>query len=159
MSKTRLTMLLCFLLLGACLAEPVGRPFISPIIPNQVPSMLDNQWRLTELIYNGTPRDFDIIQPVLLTFQDGLFSFEDCGSISYFSDTTDFKSANEYRLLGSVGLGKDCKKGGVEQGKILARALYATNRYEIVSDRLILSGEQARLTFVLDNEATKPPGW
>jgi hypothetical protein len=73
-----------------------------------------------------------------------------------FSDTTGIEDANEYRLLNGEGTARGCINGGTEQEAIFIQALQATNRYEIEGDTLILSGDHAQLTFVIDNEAAKP---
>lgn len=166
MSKSIFTILLSLTFFSACQPleynQPIHTILESPIIPNQVPVMLDNQWRLTELVYQGTPRDFNSIDPVLLTFQPGVFSFLAYNGIPYHSDTTKIEDTHEYRLTPGVGTVQGCGDcpESVQEG-ILDQAVMATNRYEIVGDILILSGldlsgKQSRLTFVIDNETTKP---
>ena len=153
--------LLCAILLGACLSSVTqpGGPPVSPLIPNQVPVLLENQWRLTEIMQNGVRHDFDSIEPVLATFQPGLLALQACNAVSMFFDTRNIEDPNKYRLLSGISTARQCLDGGTEQEGILLEALRTTNRYEIEGDRLILSGPQVRVTFVIDNEAKKPPAW
>lgn len=157
-----LSILLFAVVLAACVAEDIpnyGPAPVSPLIPNEVPVLLENQWRLTEIIHDGTSHDFDSIAPVLATFQPGQIDLWACNGFSIFFDTTNIGDPNEYRLRNGDGTARDCADGGTEQENDLSRALYATNRYEIEGDTLILSGENAQVTFVIDNEATKPDDW
>jgi len=142
------------LLLAACV--PPGPPPVSPLIPNQVPVMLDNQWRLTDLVYNGMHHNFDLIEPVLVQFSPGSLLYRACNSGGMYFDTENIQNPNEYRLLPGAATANDCPGGGTEQGSIFLQALSSTNHYEIEGDTLVLSGENARLTFVIDNEAKKP---
>lgn len=157
MSKVRLILWVWFaLLLVACV--PPGPPPVSPLIPNQVPVMLDNQWRLTELVYNGMHHNFDLIEPVLVQFSPGNLVYQACNSGGMYFDTENIQNPNEYRLLPGVSTAVGCPGGRDEQEGIFLDALTSTNHYEIEGDTLILSGENARLTFVIDNEAKKPSG-
>ncbi|MBX2999572.1 MAG: META domain-containing protein [Caldilineaceae bacterium] len=149
--------------LAACVVPGTplgGPPPVSPLIPNQVPVLLENQWRLTEVIHNGTRHDFDAIEPVLATFHPGAMALQACNSFSIFFDTTNVENPNEYRFLDAVGTARGCvlHDGTNPEGNLI-RALRATHRYEIEGDTLIFSGEHAQVTFVIDNEATKPPDW
>jgi heat shock protein HslJ len=144
--------------LTACLA-PDPRPAESPLIPNQVPVLLENQWRLTEIIHNGARRNFDNIKPVLVTFQPGILAFQACNSTAVYMDTTGVEDPNEYRFSGGVGTARQCINGGTEQEGDFTSALYDTSHYVIEADTLILFGDHARLTFVIDNEAEKPADW
>jgi hypothetical protein len=164
----RTVFLLLILWLTACVPPEYAsdRPPVSPIIPDQVPVMLDNQWRLTEMIYNGQRYSFDSIEPVLVTFQPGVLSVQACNGTGFFIDTTGIADPNGYRIRGTgVGTARLCDDGGTEQESIFDQALRATNRYEIIDDTLILSGTNffsgtsAQLTFVIDNEAEKPADW
>jgi len=153
-----IAILLLSTLLTACLASD-PRPAESPLIPNGVPVLLENQWRLTEIMHNGARRNFDSIQPVLVTFQPGIMGVRACNSTGIYMDTTDVEDPNEYRLLGGEGTARECINGGTEQEGNLMRALYDTSHYVIEGDTLILFGDHARLTFVIDNEAEKPADW
>jgi len=161
MSKARLISWVWFaLLLMACVLPGPGGTFgpppESPLIPNQVPVILDNQWRLTEILYNGMQREFDSIKPVLITFEPGLLGIQACNNLGIYLDTTEIEDPNEYRFLGGAGTAVGCPGGRTEQEEAFLEALTVTNHYEIEGDTLILSGENARLTFVIDNEAKKP---
>jgi hypothetical protein len=125
--------------------------------PNEAPVLLENQWRLTEIIYNGTSYDFDAIAPVLVTFQPGRMQLDACDISWIFFDATNIEDPNEYRLRTGSTPARDCPDGGTEQESNLEQALFATKWYKIEGNMLILSGENARVTFVIDNEATKPP--
>lgn len=160
------SLLLLAVLLAGCVApisvpwnSPAGPPPVSPLIPNQVPVLLENQWRLIEVIHNGTQHEFDAVEPVLVTFHPGILALRACNSIAYRLDTRNVANPDEYRFYNSEGTARGCEDGGTEQEINLSRALRDTNRYEVQGDRLILSGQNAQLTFVIDNEATKPPGW
>ncbi len=173
MSKTVIIILLSSIFLGACLpleedrqAEPVSSSFESPlvadpIIPNQFPVVMqENQWRLTRISRYGALVYFDSIEPVLATFRPGFFSFLACNSIGYAIDTTDTEYATGYRFLEGAATARGCDGGGSEQESNFLSALSDTNRYYVDGDRLILSGEnRTYLTFVIDNEAEKPPDW
>ena len=150
--------LLLMLWLTACVYAQ-QRPPVSPIIPNKVPVMLDNQWRLTEMILYGGRHEFDSIRPVLITFQPGSLLSDACNGKVFYFDTREVDKVNEYRLIDGVGTQRQCVNGGTEQEGVFFRTLRATNRYELISDTLILSGDQAKITFVIDNEAKKPPDW
>ena len=157
MSKLIAVLLFVFLC-TACVppGPPPGPPPESPLIPNQVPVLLENQWRLTEIIYNGARRNFDSIAPILVKFPPGRLSYSACNAGWFFLDTTGVEDANEYRLIAGPSTARGCPNGETEQGVIFFQALQATNRYEIEGDTLILSGDHAQLTFVIDNEAAKP---
>jgi heat shock protein HslJ len=116
---------------------------------------LENQWRLTEILHDGTRHDFDAIAPVLVTFPPGMLAYQACNAGSAFFDTRGIEAPNAYRLRHGAGTMRGCP----EPDRTFLQALYDTNRYEIEGDRLILSGDNAQLTFVIDNEATKPPDW
>ena len=155
-------LLLVMLWLTACVVvvepEPIWPP-VSPIIPNQVPVMLENQWRLTEVIYNEKIHNFDSIRPILITFQPGFLSSQACNSQSFLFDTTDIGDINQYQLILDDSTSRLCPDGEIEPEGTYHQALLATTHYEIVEDTLVLSGPHARLTFVIDNEAAKPPDW
>ncbi|MBE2238608.1 MAG: META domain-containing protein [Caldilineaceae bacterium] len=162
MVKLRLMLWLAFMVAACVPPGPgveMGPPPESPLIPNQVPVLLENQWRLTEIVYNGARRGFISNDPVLVTFHPGILAFRACNSGSLYFDTLGIENANEYRTLSGASTARDCAGGGSEQEAIFVSALRATNRYEIAGDTLILSGEHARVTFVIDNETAKPPDW
>jgi hypothetical protein len=138
---------------------PQGPAPVSPLIPNQVPVLLENQWRLTEILHDGTRHDFDVIEPILVTFSPGALAWRACGSGGIYFDTRGIEAPNAYRLRHGSMTMVGCLHGGTEQQGDFLRAMYDTNRYAIEGDRLILSGDNAQLTFVIDNEATKPPDW
>ncbi len=153
--------LLLVLWLTACVSqtpEPLKQP-VSPLIPIQDSILLDNQWRLTEMIHNGTRGGFASIEPVLLIVEPDILSVQACNSASFLFDTKGVDNTNEYRLINGDGTLVLCDNGGTEQESFFSQALRATNGYEIVGDTLIFSGKNAQLVFVIDNEATKPPDW
>ena len=162
MLRQSLALLFVFML-TACVPPGIsptpGPPPESPLIPNQVPVLLENQWRLTEIIYNGARRGFDSIAPILVKFRPGNMDIWACNSIGYYLDTTGISDPNEYRFGLGVSTARQCANGGTEQEGVFLQALHATNRYEVVDDTLILSGEHAKVTFVIDNEASKPADW
>ena len=162
MLRRTLSLLVALLLVGCVLptapsGPPVGPPPVSPLIPNQVPVLLENQWRLTEISHNGTRYEFDAIEPVLVTFSPGSLTYRACNAGSMYFDTTGTEVPNEYRLRYGASTAEGCPGVGGEQQGDFVNALIDTTRYEIEDDTLILSGENTRLTFVIDNEATKPP--
>ena len=143
--------------LGACISQtpqPSG-----PVMPEQVPMIADNQWRLTEVIYNGEQGNFDSIEPVLATFHPGLVAMKACNGTSFVFDTESSDPVNGYRLMQGVGTARECDNGGTEQEGFISNALLATSSYEIVGDTLVFSGKNAQLTFVIDNKARKPLDW
>ncbi len=120
----------------------------------------DNQWRLTEVIYDGTYGDFSSIEPVLLVFRPpGILSVQACNSVAFVFDTKGVENTDEYRLRPGDSTARLCENGGTEQEIFIALAMKATNRYEVVGDTLVFSGKNAQLTFVIDNKARKPIDW
>ena len=146
--------LLTSILLAACALGGPGS-FISPLaIPDQIPVMLENQWRLTEVVYKDEHLSFDTIDPVLVTFSLGEMVVRSCNGSGFLFETIPH-TLNEYRLIRGNSTLIYCPGGGTEQENGIHWALLATDRYDIDGDILILSGENARLTFVIDNEAKK----
>ena len=149
--------LLLALWLTACLSQPPELP-IRSLTPSQGKTLLKNQWRLTEVVYKGVQGEFDSIDPVLATFHANELSIHACNAASMFFKTATDPS-KEYQLISGASTAMTCDNGGTEQEYFIVRALAETYDYELIGDTLVLFGEKARLTFVIDNETTKPPDW
>ena len=139
----------------ACLSKPPELP-IPSLTPSERKTLLNNQWRLTEVVYNGVQGDFDSISPVLATFDADSLTLRGCNSKSLIFEAVS-DNTKEYKLIDGVGTLKSCANDGNKQEGFIQQALIETNDYEFARDTLVLFGENARVTFVIDNEATKPP--
>jgi hypothetical protein len=112
-----LSILLFAVVLAACVAEDIpnyGPAPVSPLIPNEVPVLLENQWRLTEIIHDGTSHDFDSIAPVLATF----------------GPATAFRYSSTRRILGTP----------MSIGFVMAMAQREIVRMVVLNRRMIFRG-------------------
>ena len=153
--KKAMWLLLLMLWLTACTSEPPELP-IRSLTPDQWKTLSNNQWRLTEVIYKGEQGKFDVIEPVLATFHLDKLALRACNSFSLIFEPVN-DTGKEYQFIRGDGTARLCENGGSEQESFISQALMATDNYEIVGDTVVLFGDNAQVTFVIDNEAKKPP--
>lgn len=163
--------------LAACILPsppPTGQPVSPP--PEILNSpLMDNRWRVEEVIYQEGSVTFDLYRPVYVYFNRwgtiGIRS-EGCGTSS--ASLIMYLGEQRYRIGDGTSLPVDCgggflaevdctELGGSDDDPLaciqainkqfgdVERALTATHEYELRDDALILRGEGAEMRLILDN--------
>lgn len=165
----------------ACMPMPqpsLGQPESPPSEVLHSP-LIDNRWRVEDVLLNGKTVTFDLFKPVYVVFDhqgtlriysercgftnyailylseqqfrfgQGVATAQDCGELLMRDDPT----VNCAKLAGNDASRQACARAINAQLGDVNRALAATNKYELRGKQLILRGEDAEMHLVLDNPA------
>lgn len=178
MSRTLLRMVALTVVLGsitACSYEYFVQPQSPP--PEVINSpLIDNRWRIVEMLYQGEPVRFETFGSIHITFHHsgglainfercpgggyrvtyqngqryqlsrGMFASADCAEMVYDDPTFDCAS-----LAGSGADKETCKEAINAQFGAFASALKATHQYLLGNGELLLRNEDTEIRLVLDN--------
>ncbi|HHW85588.1 MAG TPA: META domain-containing protein [Chloroflexi bacterium] len=140
------------LLVAACMPGPA--PIVmpeSPLIPGTNTALVENRFRVVEIIRHGEPVVFDAIQPVFITFDKrGELSKQttNCNSDVYAIVA---ESERRYRLIPGAGTAKGCGELAEAQYSKISEAIGATTEYELKGSQLLLRGEDVHIVLEVDN--------
>lgn len=147
------SLLACVLLAAACLS-PASTPVVmpeSPLIPGANTALVENRFRVVEIIRHGEPVTFDAIQPVFVTFGiQGELGLQttNCNAWAYFIIA---ENERKYRLIPGAGTAQGCGEPIESQESWISEAITATTEYELKGSQLILRGDDVHIVLEIDN--------
>lgn len=113
----------------------------SPLIPGKNTSLLENRWRLTQVVWQERQIDWEQIGPVFISFDmQGLMGIwaVNCNAASFIIVAEDER---HYQLVPAESTAIGCGELGDQQERNLHDAIGATTEYELQGNQLILSGK------------------
>lgn len=151
------------MLANGCVA-PRATPeqVISPILPSNNATVINNRWRIAEVTYQGNPVVFDAVGSIYVFFRavgvsEGVLEYyaycppgpdggTPGGGYKMFAE-----DANQYRLVQGDSPAYLCGEPIDSQLNQIKNTLAATTRYEIDGQRLYLLGEESKIALEIDN--------
>jgi len=150
-------------LANGCVALPATpEQAISPLLPSNNATLINNRWRIVEVTYHGNPVVFDAVGSIYVSFRkvgvlEGVLKyFAKCpprpdgatpgGGYKIFAE-----GANQYRMVQGDSAPILCGEPIDSQFDQVLGALAATTRYEIDGQRLYLLGEDSEIVLEVDN--------
>ena len=124
-----------------------------PLIPGTNTQLSDNQWRITEVTYQGEAVDFAAIHPVYLTFDPAgeiVQTVINCNTIKHIINVTNDGNDGRYHLVPGHRTVKDCSEVINQQEARLTAAIGATTGLMVGAHQLLLTGEDVRIVLEID---------
>jgi hypothetical protein len=124
----------------------------SPLIPGTNTALVENRFRVVEIIWHGELVAFDAIHPVYITFDErGELSKQtkNCNSGVYAIVA---ESERQYRLIPGAGTAKGCGELAEAQYDRISEAIGATTEYELRGSQLLLHGDGVYIVLEVDNQ-------
>ncbi|MBE2236948.1 MAG: META domain-containing protein [Caldilineaceae bacterium] len=124
---------------------------ISPMIPDNNPTLINNRWRIVEATYQGNPVVFEAVGPIHIAFLPvGTLNINaDCppgGAYRMVAENT-----SQYRLYSGEFAPMLCGEPIDSQFDQVMNILEDTTRFELEGQRLFLLGEDGKITLEVDN--------
>lgn len=145
---------LAVMLMATACVPPGSAPRVmpeSPLIPGTNVALVQNRWRVVEIIYQAENVAFDVIQPIYVSFTiDGqlLKRATHCNAVGYYIVA---HSEQRYQLVQGAGTARGCGAIGEKQDVTVGKALRATTKYEMHGTQLFLTGDDVRIVLEIDN--------